>query len=39
MQNNIYTLALMLAIQRARAEGFTNYADALTAILRRELNQ
>ena len=35
---NLYTLALMLAIQRARAEGFTHYADALTAVLKRELN-
>lgn len=38
MQTNLYTLALMLAIQRARAEGFTHYADALTAVLKRELN-
>lgn len=31
------TLALMLAIQSARADGFHHLADALVAILRREL--
>ncbi len=29
----------MLAIQAAKRDGFTNYADALTAILRREMGK
>ncbi len=34
-----YALALMLAIRRAEAEGFTSWAAALVADRRRELGK